>query len=186
MPSISIRASVKHTPDTFDNHDTVDTVDTLDSVDTLDTLLSRSSTKWYTVNTIWKHSVFAYPKREHYCFNRFCFEMARQITLSTELSWQPEQVDERYICSKTGNYPSPAQLSRVNFRKVNNVRFCEEYSQNDWHGDEKKLKKTGRAVNFSGAGQISLESVAESIQIVESAFYPYHINSDKIGTMCHV
>jgi hypothetical protein len=25
-----------------------------------------------------------HPKREHY--NRFCFEMARQITLSTELS----------------------------------------------------------------------------------------------------
>jgi hypothetical protein len=42
------------------------------------------------VNYIWKHSVFAYCKREHYCFNRFCFEMARQITLSTELSWQPK------------------------------------------------------------------------------------------------
>jgi hypothetical protein len=42
------------------------------------------------VNYIWKHNVFAYPKREHYCFNRFCFEMARQITLSTELSWQPK------------------------------------------------------------------------------------------------
>jgi hypothetical protein len=42
------------------------------------------------VNYIWKHNVFAYPKREHYCFNRFCFEMARQITLSAELSWQPK------------------------------------------------------------------------------------------------
>jgi hypothetical protein len=40
------------------------------------------------VNYMWKHHVFAYPKREHYCFNMFCFEMARQITLSTELSWQ--------------------------------------------------------------------------------------------------
>jgi hypothetical protein len=29
------------------------------------------------VNYIWKHNVFAYPKREHYCFNRFCFEMVR-------------------------------------------------------------------------------------------------------------
>jgi hypothetical protein len=37
------------------------------------------------VNYLLKHNVFAYPKREHYCFNRFCFEMARQITLSTEL-----------------------------------------------------------------------------------------------------
>jgi hypothetical protein len=52
--------------------------------------IPRSSTKWYTVNSIWKHSVFAYHKRERYCFNRFCFEMARQITLSIELSWQPE------------------------------------------------------------------------------------------------
>jgi hypothetical protein len=43
-----------------------------------------------TVNIIWKHSVFAYPKREHYCFNRFYLEMARQMTLSIELSWQPE------------------------------------------------------------------------------------------------
>jgi hypothetical protein len=42
------------------------------------------------VNYIWKHNVIAYPKREHYCFNRFCFEMARLITLSTELSWQPK------------------------------------------------------------------------------------------------
>jgi hypothetical protein len=41
-------------------------------------------------NSIWKHSVFAYRKRERYCFNRFCFEMARQITLSIELNWQPE------------------------------------------------------------------------------------------------
>jgi hypothetical protein len=39
----------------------------------------RSSSKWYTVNSIWKHSVFAYPKRERYCFNRFCFKMAHQI-----------------------------------------------------------------------------------------------------------
>jgi hypothetical protein len=35
-------------------------------------------------------SVFAYPKRECYCFNTFCFEIARQITLSNELSGQPE------------------------------------------------------------------------------------------------
>jgi hypothetical protein len=56
----------------------------------LKTLVCCSSTKWYTVNNIWKHSVFAYPKRELYCFNIFCFEMARQITLSFELSWQPE------------------------------------------------------------------------------------------------
>jgi hypothetical protein len=50
----------------------------------------RLSTKWYTVNSIWKHSVFAYPKGERYCFNRFCFEMVRQIKLLIELSWQPE------------------------------------------------------------------------------------------------
>jgi hypothetical protein len=53
-------------------------------------LLWRSSTKWYTVNSIWiDYSVFAYPKRERY---RFSFEMARQITLSIELNWQPELV----------------------------------------------------------------------------------------------
>jgi hypothetical protein len=51
-------------------------------------LLWRSSTKWYTVNTIWKHSVFAYPKRERYYISRLCFEIARQFRLSTELYWQ--------------------------------------------------------------------------------------------------
>jgi hypothetical protein len=56
----------------------------------MDSLLWRSCSKWYTVNSIWKHVVFAYPKRERYCFNRFCFEIALQITLSIELSWLPE------------------------------------------------------------------------------------------------
>jgi hypothetical protein len=36
--------------------------------------------------------VFSLIPKENdtYCFNRFCFEMARQITLSIELNWQPE------------------------------------------------------------------------------------------------
>jgi hypothetical protein len=38
-----------------------------------------------TVNYIWKHLVFAYPKRERYYISSLCFEMARQMTLSTEL-----------------------------------------------------------------------------------------------------
>jgi hypothetical protein len=52
-------------------------------------LIWPSSTKWYTVKSIWKYIVFAYPKRERYCFSRYCFEMARQITLSIELNLQP-------------------------------------------------------------------------------------------------
>jgi hypothetical protein len=40
------------------------------------------------VNYIWKHSVFAYPKRERYYNSRLCFEIARQFWLSTELCWQ--------------------------------------------------------------------------------------------------
>jgi hypothetical protein len=39
-----------------------------------------------TVNYIWKHLVFAYPKRERYYISSLCFEMVRQMTLSTELS----------------------------------------------------------------------------------------------------
>jgi hypothetical protein len=51
-------------------------------------LIWRSSTKWYTVNSIWKHSVLAYPKRERYYISRLCFEIARKFSLSTELYWQ--------------------------------------------------------------------------------------------------
>jgi hypothetical protein len=40
------------------------------------------------VNYIWKHSVFAYPKRERNYNSRLCFEIARQFRLSTELCWQ--------------------------------------------------------------------------------------------------
>jgi hypothetical protein len=36
------------------------------------------------VNYIWKHLVFAYPKRERYYISSLCFEMARQMTLSTQ------------------------------------------------------------------------------------------------------
>jgi hypothetical protein len=46
-----------------------------------------SSTKWYTVNSIWKHSVFAYTKTERYYISRLCFEIARQFRLSTKLYW---------------------------------------------------------------------------------------------------
>jgi hypothetical protein len=50
-------------------------------------LIPRSSTKWYTftVNSIWKHRVFAYPKRVRYYISRLCFEIAGQFRLSTEL-----------------------------------------------------------------------------------------------------
>jgi hypothetical protein len=43
------------------------------------------------VSSIWLILYIGYPKRERYCINRLCFEMARQILI--ELNW----LDERGI-----------------------------------------------------------------------------------------
>jgi hypothetical protein len=48
--------------------------------------IARSSTKMIAVNYQNDSCQLHYPKRERYYISSLCFEMARQMTLSTELS----------------------------------------------------------------------------------------------------